>query len=133
MVKITLLTFAVLLLVVREPAAQQAGTIPLVENAQMQTTARARWDNDTWGYYKCTNRGKAIVCDFGITKSRDGFEQYTIGLTEFICTLTDNFKVDHSAAAQYFLNGHGQRQASVRLNKGDSVWAEVVFDGGSPV
>jgi hypothetical protein len=52
-------------------------------------------------------------------------------LKEFICTLTDNFKVDHTAVSQYFLNGRGQPQPSLRLAKGDAVWAEVQFDGGA--
>jgi hypothetical protein len=36
--------------------------------------------------------------------------------------LIDNFRVEHNLTQLYILNGRGERQSTVNLEKGDHVW-----------
>jgi sRNA-binding regulator protein Hfq len=41
--------------------------------------------------------------------------------------LIDNFRVEHKLIQLYILNGRGERQSPINLDKGDRVWFAAEF------
>jgi hypothetical protein len=112
------------------PTAAQAPNsfpIPAVPDVRMLDSAKG-WYNDTYSLYKCTIRGQFITCYIGVTRGADGFGPYSSD--GYICTLTDNLRIDHSGN-QHFLNGRDEPQRTVRLAKGEWAWLEVEFGGAA--
>jgi hypothetical protein len=47
-------------------------------------------------------------------------------------SLLDNFKISHKVSRLSWLNGKGQRQATITLTHGDWAWIVAEFSDGDP-
>ena len=89
------------------------------------------------GLYSCSNQKdaadkKIIACFFVLTRNDNGQHDYSVeDMTRWRPKLIDNFRVEHKLVRLYILNGRGEQQSTVNLDKGDRVWFGAEFADGA--
>lgn len=84
------------------------------------------------GLYNCSIQGNSIICYFVLTRKDDGVYDYPEDfVTNSQPRLIDDFHIEHRHTHFSYLNGRGQQQPTITLDKGESVWFVLEFAEGA--
>lgn len=116
------------------PAAPSRELLQAPESATIAETIKL--SGESVGIHTCSNQESAekitIVCYFVLTRNSNGQYDYSVEkMTNWQPTLVDNFLIEHKLVQLYVLNGRGQQQSTVNLDKGDRVWFAAEFADGA--
>jgi hypothetical protein len=115
-------------------ATLSAELLQMPESAILSGTVEM--GKESVGIYKCANYKASseklnIRCYLLLTRIEDGQDDYTAEqLVKWRPELSDNFHVNHELDQLYIINGRGQPQAEINLDKGASFWFVTEFSGG---
>ena len=100
----------------------------------MAETIKSSSAGGSIGLYSCSNQKTSpeteiIACFFVLTRTNNGQYDYSVEkMTTWLQPkLIDNFRVEHKLIQLYILNGRGERQSPINLDKGDRVWFAAEF------
>jgi hypothetical protein len=84
------------------------------------------------GLYNCSIQGNSIICHFVLTKKDDNVRTYPENfVTNTQPRLIDDFRIEHRHTHFSYLNGRGQQQPQITLDKGESAWFVLEFADGA--
>jgi hypothetical protein len=117
------------------PGAPSGQLLQAPESAKMSETMHE--GGASIGLYNCSNQQEStekeiIACFFVLTRTDSGQYDYSLErIASWQPTLINNFHVEHKLVQVYILNGRGQRQSPINLDKGDRVWFAAEFADGA--
>jgi hypothetical protein len=117
------------------PGAPSGQLLQAPESATMVETVKGV--GASIGIYSCSNQKdaadkKIIACFFVLTRNDNGQHDYSVeDMIHWRPKLIDNFRVEHKLVQLYILNGRGEQQSTVNLDKGDRVWFGAEFAEGA--
>ncbi len=110
----------------------------LLEPGSANMSEAAKLGRESIGIYSCSNQKESpekevIICFFVLTRTANGDDDYKSDSVadRFRLKLIDNFQIEHSMVNLYFLNGRGQQQSEINLEKGDAAWFAAEFADGA--
>jgi hypothetical protein len=81
--------------------------------------------------WRCANQGTTLTCNLAYQLTYNTTWVNAKPLLGWTPSLLDNFQVSHKLTRLSWLNGRGQRQATITMSQGDWAWIVAEFSDGA--